>query len=462
MDHATPTPARHTTYERLVELLRQHKLLGFEAWSLVVRTVAFRYQDEWRNYGTMSWLEPGVKTDEHLTQIRDSVALVECRRAISESFTPHALSKTLLHWREALRLSMDRSPSPQIHLERLHSDIRRNLWPGWRTRIGFGNEENVQLPDGPFFDPTQRLFGPDVGRLAVQFLGHSKYGSDSGSRNEYTLRIPDRRARISSLELSDGTLALEVENRANLKLYWSVMATPFAGDLFHTVVDVTNNRAAIELPFRVQRLETWVILPDGYMLDMYEENSHWGTWGAEGRLIYPPHPERFGALAAALESGETDTVEFKPYIKLSPVRDVKAAEILETVSALANTKGGNLFLGVTDSIEVVGVEHALQRDYGKDHPDPQARRDAYVKDVRKLINEGTAPSLEWTAVWLDPELHDVLQITIPRSPGTLVHVNQTGDIYRRAGANNKKWRPIDAMAQAGAEGRVTPAFGFDN
>ncbi len=431
-------------FDDLAGLLGQYQPLGFSSWSLHVRSVVFRHKEEWLNFATAASMDEGEEGADKMIRIRDDVALIVHRKLIPGAFMPHQLSKALTHWRTALNLGQGLTPQAHVQLQRVASDIRRNSWPGWRTQLHFGNQGSHPLPDGPFFDPAERIFGQDLPRLAVQFLGSSKYGHDNNSPNDYVMRIPDRRARIRSLRLKENLLQLDVENPAKLQLFWSIIGTPFVGDVFHTVADVDNNQASVELPFRVQKLETWLILCDGYMLDYYQENPNWSTWGPESSLFHAPDSAKLGSLDAALASGETDTVEFKAYIRIQPVRDKKALEILQTVSAFANTRGGDLFIGVTDEAEPVGVEHDLNKDYGKQHSTAAARRGAFAKDVRKLINEGTAPTLELQFTWHDPAHHDILQVRVPKSE-TPVHLHESGELYRRHGGSNKKWRAVDAM-----------------
>ena len=51
-------------------------------------------------------------------------------------------------------------------------------------------------------------------------------------------------------------------------------------------------------------------------------------------------------LLAAVKAGESETVEFKTSFD---------KEAIETLAAFANTKGGKVFVGITDSGEVKGV-----------------------------------------------------------------------------------------------------------
>jgi len=58
-------------------------------------------------------------------------------------------------------------------------------------------------------------------------------------------------------------------------------------------------------------------------------------------------------LAALIQAGESDTVEFKQSTG-------ETREIVETVSAFANTQGGTILIGVTNAGEVPGL--ALGKD----------------------------------------------------------------------------------------------------
>lgn len=441
----TPNLPYNTTFAALGELLGCYAELGFVGWSLHVRTLAYRHNGDWFNFATTVWMEDGEREISEKKILRENVALVDFCTPLGGPLSPHELAKALTYWRSALGMSFGLTFQETIQLNRNPSDSRTNTWPGWWTQLhAQGGQSSHPLPDGPFFDPAKEIFGQDLPRLAMQFLGHAKYANTHNAPNEYIVRIPDRRARISTLRVEDNVLRLEVDNPATLKLFWSVVAASFADDVFSKVITVKNDRASVELPFAVQRLETWLILEDGYMLDQYQENPHYSTWGSEASLFNSSRHTESIALIQALAAGENDYVEFKPYIKVKQPRDTKAFEILETVSAFANAGGGNLYIGVNDAAEAIGVETQLNRDYGPEHGEAAARQAAYEKDLRKLINEGTAPSLELAFHWYDLAHRAVLHLRIPPSEDR-VYLPENGEIYRRAGATNKKWRPIDAM-----------------
>jgi Schlafen, AlbA_2 len=104
---------------------------------------------------------------------------------------------------------------------------------------------------------------------------------------------------------------------------------------------------------------------------------------AVGSLASYPVAQRFvrtgiaqpTSLEDALQSGETDTVEFKQEIK-------DRHTLLKDITAFANTRGGTVFIGVVDgTLDVLGVDGA--------RPD---RRDAFDRGLRDSIRNSIQPS----------------------------------------------------------------------
>jgi Putative DNA-binding domain len=439
---------RVTTFSDLAAILGGFKDVGFHAWSLRVRTVAFKLKDTWYNYATSAALVDGDQTNDKVVPMRDSVLLLDWTEPVKNGLTAHELTARLTHWRTALEMSSAVTFQEHVDLRRNSSDFRSSTWPHWSTQLHEqgGNHLSGPMPDGPYFGPKDRVFGQDIPWLAAQFLGESRFSSQQNAPNEYVLRISDRRARISRLHVESNTLHVEVDNPAQCRLYCSVFATSFAGEAFRDAPCFQANRVSVEFPFSVENLEVWIILEDGDLIDRYEETPHRSTWGAAVSLFNAPRKARLHAIGNALANGENDSVEFKPYIKLLP-RDKKAFEVLRAVSGFANMGGGDLYVGVNDATEPVGIETDLNRDYGEKNRDVTSQQAAYEKALRKLINEGTTPTLPVEFHWHDFAHRTILQIRIPQST-VPVHIVETGEIYRRAGGNNKKWRPVDALASA--------------
>jgi hypothetical protein len=440
----TPNLPYSSTFADVAGLLGSFKELGFGSWSLRVRTVAYRYKDTWNNFATYATLIDGAHRAENVTVLRDTAALIDWCEPVNQLMSTNELTNHLIRWRPALKESYGLVFQGELSLRRESSDLRRKTWPGWSAQLFVQGVSIKPMPEGPFFVAKNGVFGQDVPRLAMQFLEESRFSSALGNApNDYILRIPDRRVRISELAVENSQLRLTVENPVPCRLHWSVVASSFANELFHQVVDIKDGRATVELPFAVQNLETWIILEDGYMLDRYEETPHRSTWGAEASLFNTPRKVQLHEIGKALTGGENEAVEFKPYIRLRP-RDKKAFEILRAVSGFANMGGGDLYIGVNDEGDPVGIETEVNRDYGAEHRDLTGRETAYEKDLRKLINEGSSPNLPIDFRWHNVAHRIILQIRISQS-SVPVHITETGELYRRAGSTNRKWRPSDAL-----------------
>ncbi len=84
-----------------------------------------------------------------------------------------------------------------------------------------------------------------------------------------------------------------------------------------------------------------------------------------------------------INAGETEFVEFKSSLRWDyreeKVNKVLEVVILKSIAAFANAKGGTLFIGVTDDMEIIGLENDFNTLKKKDV-------DYFELHLRKLIN----------------------------------------------------------------------------
>ncbi|MDB6008602.1 MAG: putative transcriptional regulator [Gammaproteobacteria bacterium] len=146
---------------------------------------------------------------------------------------------------------------------------------------------------------------------------------------------------------------------------------------------------------------------------------------ALGSLASYPIAQRFvrtgvaqpTSLDDALQTGESDIVEFKQEIK-------ERQQFLKDVAAFANTRGGTLFIGIVDGTkEIVGVDGAK--------PD---RRDGFDRGLRDSIRQNIQPSPD---VVIDyPQTNDrfVARVFVPagREPHSF-----EGRYYVREGSQSR-------------------------
>ncbi len=94
-------------------------------------------------------------------------------------------------------------------------------------------------------------------------------------------------------------------------------------------------------------------------------------------------PMKEEAILTLIEGGETEFVEFKSSLRWD-FREEKVNKVLEdvimkSIAAFANAKGGKLLIGVTDDLEIIGLQKDLDTLRKKDI-------DYFELHLRKLIN----------------------------------------------------------------------------
>jgi hypothetical protein len=440
------SPPRAVSFGEVAKLLGRASTFGYQSAGLHVRTVALRWNGGWYNFATTAVLESRARLVNMQLPMRDDVMLIERCVPVRAKLTSRKLTQHLKHWRHIVGATPELDFQDHVDLRREPSNLLKKSWPAWRTQLHevVNERKTPSNPEGPFLDIDAGIFGQDVPALARHFLGDGNWGAQQSATHEYSLTIPDYRVRISALAIEDNELRVEVENNAKYELHVSIVGTSSLEDRFYKVKRLVRNAARELLPFLPKTLEVWITLRNGYPLDYYTENEYFSTWGKGLSLFKAARAGDLLPIHVALSTGESDTIEYKPYIRLNE-KEGKALEILQTVSAFANHRGGDLYFGVTDLGEVEALKANLARDYGKAaRGSVDRQKTAYERDLKRYINSRTTPNLPLTFHWHEHADDLILQLSIPKSTEP-VHFTRNGDLYRRSNATNMKWRPVDAV-----------------
>ncbi len=177
------------------------------------------------------------------------------------------------------------------------------------------------------------------------------------------------------------------------------------------------------------------------------------------RLISPPRRKLSDAealLERALESGEGDEVEFKPFVfvPIAGTRDGndgearkarnKFDEIGKSIAAMQNHRGGCIFLGVDDNAVVIGDEGRIQRSIRRD-PDDEARlfyRRGLMQALADIVRTPIGASSEYVE---RPEGH-VLVVRVPASLNEPAEMLKDPRLFVRRGGTNKALAPSEWRA----------------
>jgi len=187
------------------------------------------------------------------------------------------------------------------------------------------------------------------------------------------------------------------------------------------------------VPLSTESLDAHLIGSDGTVYDFHRENRH--GWEGQGRVLgsSPSKPLDLRALEEALQAGEGEAVEFKEFVKLG---NQKENEIVETVIALANTRGGTIFVGVNDRCVPIGIEREVVKSFPDSGGDLEKAVQEYIGHLRQKITAqmNRCPVLEVNAVKLNDL--NILLIRVPEGDQKIYARRQGNAAFVRRGANN--------------------------
>lgn len=243
-----------------------------------------------------------------------------------------------------------RNNSPQQSFHPSRSEY--HLWPGCLCQMGAS--QSYQVPDEPL-----------VGRGLPPFLNPKDAirhwirvpVSDSDTRyRQFLLFIPDFTARLGRMTFSEGVLRVQSSYAPGV-LHISVLAAD-GRTTFRKTKPLRKSHSFKLMP-NPNSLRVFITSDKGIILDKFAEDEAWTT---HERVIFAG-ARYSGESLEMIRRGESDSVEFKPFIHLDDRK--KAAELVKAVISFANTAGGTIFIGVTDDAEIEGVETHIPHDKQK-------------------------------------------------------------------------------------------------
>ena len=114
-----------------------------------------------------------------------------------------------------------------------------------------------------------------------------------------------------------------------------------------------------------------------------------------------------------LKKGESETVEFKSSLS-------QMGEIIKSISAFSNTKGGRILIGVSDKGKVLGV------DVGK----------RTIESLANMIKQNTDP-IVYPSIYVE-KINDKRVVIIEVNESKQKPILASGRAYRRVGKSNQK------------------------
>lgn len=318
-------------------------------------------------------------------------------------------------------------------------------WPGCLYELGATGQATPGLQDAlvgrglpPFLNPKDAI--TNWIRVPV--------GDNDGRHSRLLLFIPDFTARLGKIAFADAILDVRADFESS-ELSVSVLASD--GRTTFRKTKTLKRAQRFKLMQNPILLRVFITNERGEILDSFAEEEPWTT---RERVIFAG--ARYSdEVMDMIRGGETDTVEFKEFIRLEDKR--KAAELVKAVISFANTRGGTIFIGVTDDAEVVGVEEHIPHDKRKAtsfEPD-------YFAGVRSLLQQklNRIPPIEMRTERMGDKRVFVIEVAEGvAKPYTNV---QTRETFVRRGASDVRPDPDTELRQMLQSGLILDSTGED-
>jgi hypothetical protein len=250
-------------------------------------------------------------------------------------------------------------------------------------------------------------------------------GASDSRKGELLVEIEDLRGRIhlehGRLSISDPATELCIVGQINED----------------APIRIRGSESAIVNDKDITSIELWMLTKQNEIVD-YWSSSEW-QHRFHTRSDGPAYEE---LLKDEIRKGESESCEFKPYLRLKEGANAKILQIEKTVCALSNHNGGRLFIGIDDEGEVLGLASSLLKDYGGGIEQARA---TYVKAIQARLREALKDNQCFTIEPIELYGKLIAVITIQKARD-LNYLLQTNQAFLRRGATTAKMTPSEIQS----------------
>lgn len=382
-----------------------------------VRSVYFRIDDGWRlasarvtfaeqpcgaerhDHRDLLFLARNVPRQDALTALQQLIATKATTGLQLEQCPPFNQSPDVLSRPESM-------PMPFGQAKRLTG------WPEFRFR--FRGEFSMNAPSLPIVRPGIPIIADAWEAVEAWMHEPRPHNGDVG----LDVVIPQAGARITQVTIGPDKVQVETEGTLGNAVR---MHFTGAGE-----VDVNHQAGSY-----VASLDDE--LPDNvtvFLVDMHDDVLDWAqirtrdARHADGVHVVWPNATYEDAIAR----GENDGTEFK-----TDWTKQNREDVLATISAFANGKGGNIYFGVNDDGTIKGV--------------PNAKRTLDL--IHEWCNTLIDPRPEWKAHAVNLSGADIVVLEVPEGAQRPYQVKATGKCHVRRGASDFPMTRSELLAPRG-------------
>jgi hypothetical protein len=415
---------------------------------VLFRVVAYRTpQGEWLPFARQLIVGDRTNQAEVVIDVAGRFALISYTGTADDLASTGELETFVTIWQRLLK-----QPIREVQLQNSvypHRNPSQSAMgrPHWRFSLSHGGPlvDSSAIPRGPFLLPKRKFFALELGDATALWFADPDASRYSQPIQEIDVVLYDDRAQFSKLDREGNRLRIVAASQTPRPLFCAAVLVDYEGRNIHALTPLTASTAVLDLPSNLRDLQLFLIGDDGFCYDTYREAAAQRQSGRSLLSVSRPAEEgAHDALLAALETGESDRVELKEWIPPERTR-TKSFELLKVVCAFANSGGGTLYIGITDSLEIKDVMIPLIKTRVNGGSGDEIRG-WYARELQRLVAEGITPAVAADLTWVTHANHHVLRISV-RPSKTLTYIVETNECFVRRGANCKRATPVDIAAR---------------
>lgn len=217
-------------------------------------------------------------------------------------------------------------------------------YPEMYYQTGFTADVDGYIPDYPLV--TKDLPPYPNGSMAIEDVFQLDHNRVSSMNRMFILSVPDYRAKISSLQISNKKVTVEIEskfvNEKDLRLQFYISGKDFTTK--SSSQSIKKGKTSIILANEPEVILVILQNKDGEIIDKKEVNLNYVPQDKSIEIEIPSY-----SIKEMIAMGETSHVEFKSKLD-SP------EPFVSSIISFSNTDGGRIFVGVDNHSKIVGVK----------------------------------------------------------------------------------------------------------